>query len=334
MLVQWVQQFVFQTAQFLGVQPFEVRAVLALVLVALACGTLGSLVIGNRMAFFSDAMAHTAMAGVTLSLLVLVLWFNIRSTAEADPYLWVLPLAMAAVGITVGLFIAILQEKTALTTDTVIGVFFALSLGFAGLLMPGLRGRITLDLEGILFGQLILIDDVRLLILLGMAFLTCGIVAWKYNSFVLGSFNPSLANSRGLSVRFNNYLFVVLLAMVVNLSIYAVGVLLINALLVVPAAAAANVSRNLRRMFWFTLLGCVGCSLIGYQISSTTEVTLGGGVKFAPGPSGAVVVACVIWFVLSLGVRTVRRRFFGVPIPCPHTSCSHTHADGEYPHPH
>jgi zinc transport system permease protein len=334
MLVQWVNQFVLGVARFFEVQPFEVRAVLALVLVAAACGALGSLVIGNRMAFFSDAMAHTAMAGVTLALLVLVLSFGIRSTAQADQYLWVLPLAMAAVGVTVGVGIAFLQEKTTLTADTVIGVFFALSLGFAGLLLPGLRGRITLDLEGILFGQLILIDDLRLLILMCMAAGTLAVVAWKYNSFVLGSFNPSLANSRGLSVRANNYLFVVVLAVVVNLSIYAVGVLLINALLVVPAAAAANVSSNLRRMFWFTLGGCVGCSLLGYRISSTTVVALGNDLEIRPGPSGAVVVACVGWFAASLALRVVRRRFFGAPVPCPHTSCSHTHGPGEYPHPH
>lgn len=333
MLVQWTNQLVLAVAEACQLQPFEVRAVVALLLVATACGTLGSLVIGNRMAFFSDAMAHTAMAGVTFALLSLIVMFNIRSTRQADEYLWVLPLAMASVGMLVGLVIAVVQERTSLSSDTVIGVFFALSLGFAGLLLPGLRSRINLELEGILFGQLILIDDVRLLVLFGMAVLTCGVVAWKYNSFVMASFNPSLANSRGLSVRGNNYLFIVLLALVVNLSIYAVGVLLINALLVVPAAAAANVSANLRRMFWFTLGGCVGCALVGYYLSSTTVMAIGD-LEIPVGPSGAVVVACVGWFVISLGLRAVRRRFFGAAVPCPHTSCSHTHDHPEYEHRH
>jgi zinc transport system permease protein len=333
MIVQWMNQFVVSTSQALNVHAFDVRAVIALLLVAIACGTLGSLVIGNRMAFFSDAMAHTSMAGVTLALLLLVVALNIRSTREADEYLWVLPIAMASVGIVVGLFIAVIQERTALSSDTVIGVFFALSLGFAGLLLPALRSKINLELEGILFGQLILIDDQRLLVLLGMTLLTTVIVAFKYNSFVLGSFNPSLANSRGLSVRWNNYLFVVLLALVVNLSIYAVGVLLINALLVVPAAAAANVSRNLRRMFWFTLGGSVICAAIGYTISTTTLLTVGQ-LELPIGPSGAVVVICVGWFIVSLGLRILRRRFFGAAVPCPHTSCSHTHDPEEYRHPH
>jgi len=281
------------------------------------------------MAFFSDAMAHTAMAGVTLSLLLIVLAFSVKSTREADEYLWLLPVVMACVGIATGLLIAWLQDATGLGTDTVIGVFFALSLGFAGLLLPGLQASIRIDLESVLFGQLLLIDDIRLLILGSMAVLTLGVVLWKYNAFVLGSFHPSLARSRGLPVRFNNYLFVVLLALVVNLSIYAVGVLLINALLIVPAAAAVNVSRNIRRLFWFTLFGCIACAIVGYRISTTTQIQLGSRT-IDPGPSGAVVMVCVGWFALSLVPKAFRRRATGAaPIAARlddhehHAGCGH-----------
>ena len=89
--------------------------------------------------------------------------------------------------------------------------------------------------------------------------------AWRYNQLVFASFNPTLARTRGLTLTLNNYLFIVLLALVVNLSIKAVGALLINALLVVPAAAAANLSRNLRQMFWLTVAFCLGAGLIGLR---------------------------------------------------------------------
>lgn len=328
-MLDWVNQLVMTTAAFFGTSAYEVRAVAGLVLVAVACGVIGSLVIGNRMAFFSDAMAHTAMAGVTLAVLGMVLFAGVRNAAAADQYRWTIPLVMAGVGSVVGVVIAVIQERTALTSDTVIGVFFALSLGFAGLLLPALQERARIPLEEVLFGQVLFLDDVRLLMLLGMAVAAVLVIGLGYNAFLLGSFNPSLANSRGIPVRWNNYLFVVLLAVVVNLSVYAVGVLLINALLVVPAAAAANVSSNLRRMFWITLVGCVGCTIIGYRASTSTVIALGS-VELTPGPSGAVVLACVGWFFASLGVRAVRRRFFGVAAPCEHTSCSHTHAPGEY----
>ncbi len=332
-MLDWVTQVVVAIADACGSTPYEVRAVLGLLMVAVACGVVGSLVIGNRMAFFSDAMAHTAMAGVTLAVLGMVVFAGVRTVNDAEPYRWTIPLVMAVVGAVVGLVIAVIQEKTALSSDTVIGVFFALALGFAGLLLPALQAKARIPLEEILFGQLFTLDDVRLLTLLGMAVAALLLIGLRYNGLLIGSFNPSLANSRGIPVRWNNYLFVVLLAVVVNLSVYAVGVLLINALLVVPAAAAANVSRNLRQMFWVTLAGCVGCAVVGYRVSTTTVIAIGD-VELSPGPSGAVVVTCVVWFFLSLLVRAILRRFFGLaPLHDPAT-CSHDHGDGQYLHRH
>jgi zinc transport system permease protein len=332
-MLDWVNQLVMNTATLFGTSAYEVRAVAGLLLVAVACGAIGSLVIGNRMAFFSDAMAHTAMAGVTLAVLGMVVFAGVQNAVAADQYRWTIPLVMAVVGSVVGLVIAVIQERTALTSDTVIGVFFALSLGFAGLLLPALQEKARIPLEDILFGQLLFLDDVRLLMLFGMAAATVLVIGFGYNGFLIGSFNPSLANSRGIPVRWNNYLFVVLLAVVVNLSVYAVGVLLINALLVVPAAAAANVSRNLRRMFWFTLAGCVACAAVGYRVSSSTVIAVGS-VELSPGPSGAVVLTCVGWFFVSLFVRAIRRRFFGSALPHDPATCSHDHTHGEYPHSH
>lgn len=328
-MLETVNHLVQQCAQLFGTESYEVRAILGLLFVALACGSLGSLVIGNRMAFFSDAMAHTAMAGVTLAVLGMVLFASVRQPADAEPYRWTIPVVMAVVGAVIGLVIAVIQEFTALTSDTVIGVFFALSLGFAGLMLPALNATARIPLEEILFGQLFLLDDVRLVMLAGMAVAAVLYILFRYNGFLIGSFNPSLANSRGIRVRWNNYLFVMLLAVVVNLSVYAVGLLLINALLVVPAAAAANVSANLRRMFWFTLLGCVGCAAVGYRISTTTVIAVGT-VELAPGPSGAVVLTCVGWFFASLGLRAIRRRFFGARLSHDHTTCTHDHDGGEY----
>ncbi len=328
-MVTWVTQLVDTLADLFRTSGYDVKATLALLLVAVTCGLIGSLVIGNRMAFFSDAMAHTAMSGVTVAFLCMVAFAGVRSQVQAEPLLWTTPLVMAGVGVVVALAIAVIQERTILSSDTVIGVFFALALGFSALLLPALNAVVRMPLEEILFGQLYLIDEFRLLILSGMAAVTAVVVALRYNGFVLGSFNPSLANSRGLPVRWNTYLFVALLAVVVNLSVYAVGVLLINALLLVPAAAAANVSGNLRRMFWVTLVGSVGCAVIGYRISAST-VIVAGNVDLSPGPSGAVVLTCVGWFFVSLVVRVIRRRFFGAAQAHDPATCSHDHGDGQY----
>lgn len=101
---------------------FDFRAILSVILVTTACGMVGALVVGNRMAFFSDAMAHCAFAGVALGLL-----FTIAFGAGRDPesFRWLVPLIMVGFGALVGLAIAFVKEKTELASDTVIGVFFA-----------------------------------------------------------------------------------------------------------------------------------------------------------------------------------------------------------------
>lgn len=328
-MLDWVTQGVNALADLFHTSGYDIRATVALLLVSVTCGLIGSLVIGNRMAFFSDAMAHTAMSGVTVAFLCMVVFAGVRQQKDAEPLLWMTPLVMAGVGAVVALTIAVIQERTTLSSDTVIGVFFALALGFSALLLPALNTLIKMPLEDILFGQLYTIDDFRLLILGTMSVVTAVLIALRYNGFVLGSFNPSLANSRGLPVRWNTYLFVMLLAVVVNLSVYAVGVLLINALLLVPAAAAANMSSNLRRMFWITLTGCVGCGIVGYRISDSTKIDVGD-VDLSPGPSGAVVLTCVGWFFVSLVIRAIRRRFLNTPHVHDPATCSHDHGDGQY----
>jgi len=331
-VTDWVRVQVEALAHAMNIYPFEVRAILAILFVSFSCGIVGSLVVGNRMAFFSDAMAHTAYAGVAFSLLAIVMFVGVSNPRQAEPYLWLVPWIMCGIGAAMGVSIAYIREKTNLANDTVIGVFFALALGLAAVLIPALRQRVNIDLESFLFGQLTLIGDRDLLSLGILAILTATVIAWRYNSFVFSSFNPSLAKSRGLPVRLNNYLFIILLALVVNLSIKAVGILLINALLIVPAAAAANCSRNLRRMFWFTLIGSVLCGLIGYRWSTLARIPMGGGEPLSVGPAGMVVCVCVGWFFASIGVRAVRQKFFGAAILA--STCSQDHGDGQYPHTH
>src|SRR5262245_46572197 len=108
--------------------PWNVNAFLAVILVSLVCGAIGSLVVGNRMAFFSDALAHCAFAGVALGLLVaMALRVNAPDFRE-----WIL-LIMVGFGIVVGVLIAVVREKTGLANDTVIGVFFAGAIGIGAI---------------------------------------------------------------------------------------------------------------------------------------------------------------------------------------------------------
>lgn len=306
---EWLDDILFNLAEnHLGVTTFTLNPLIAVILIGLTCGLVGSLVVGNRMAFFSDAMAHTAFAGAALALLGVVLVAGVRSPAEAAPYLWTVPLVMAAFGSLVGVAIAWVRERTGLTNDTVIGVFFAFAIGVGASIIPQIKGLVNIDAEQFLFGSVTVARGEDLFTLAALVVVVATVVVWRYNAFMFGTFNPSLARSRGLHVRANGYLFIVLLALVVNLSIKAVGVLLINALLVVPAAAAANLGRNARQVFWLTLGGSVGAGVIGQQLSARVQIPLPGGRSFEPGTGGTIVVICVAWFFLTMMIAGFRGR--------------------------
>jgi len=306
----WSDSLLFDRwAQWIGPDwhGFEIGAFLSVVLVSSVCGLVGALVVGNRMAFFSDAMAHCAFAGISLGLIIAL---TMGFTPQSDELQWILPLIMASFGALVGVGIAFVRENTGLASDTVIGVFFAGAMGFGAMILQGMAGnRRAFDPERFLFGGPISVSPLDVFILALLLVVTAAILVWRYNQFALASFNPSLARSRGVRVGLNNYIFVVLLALIVNFSISAVGVLLINALLVVPAATASNWSKNMRGMFRGTLLVSLAAGLIGLFISNKFYLPLGPGEPKQFGISGTITCVGVILFALSLVFLGLRRRF-------------------------
>jgi zinc transport system permease protein len=324
MPVEWISSLVNWIADSLDTEAFVVKGVIAILLVCGLCGMLGSLVVGNRMAFFSDAMAHCAFAGVALGYLTVLL-----SGGDRAMVTWAVPLIMVALGVGVGVSMVYVRDNTGLANDTVIGVFFALAIGFGAMLFQVLRAKSTFNPETFLFGNLVFIPEEDLLFLLGLVVVVMPLFAWKYNQMVFASFNPTLARTRGLKLQLNNYLFIVILALVVNLSIKAVGALLINAMLVVPAAAAAILSRNLRQMFWLTIAFCVGSGILGFALRNSVKFQVGGGEPVPFGSSGIIVVTSVALFFGSMIASSVWARF--APVlgfkPMPRNIHRHVHDD-------
>jgi len=286
--------------------PWNVKGLIAIILVSIVCGAVGSLVVGNRMAFFSDALAHCAFAGVSLGFL-LALARGVTKQAEFAPY--ITPV-MAGFGIAVGLLIAFVREKSTLASDTVIGVFFAGAIGFGAIILTFVNRKRYFPVENFLFGELLTVTSGDLVMLFGLALLTGVVLFFLYNDLVLTSFNPSLALSRRVRVRLCNYTFIVLLALIVNLCLQTVGALLINAMLIVPAATAANLCRNMRWLFWTTIgLGLV-VGLAGQWLS--WEITVADAARsndpISLGVGGIMVVLSVLLFTLSMVVSPYLRR--------------------------
>ncbi len=304
----WMSDLIRVIADSLDTYVFVVKSVITLLVMCLICGMVGSLVVGNRMAFFSDAMAHCAFAGVALGYVSVLLTGGDAAERKVSAA-WIVPMVMVAFGVTVGVLMIYVRDRTGLAHDTVIGVFFALALGFGAMLTKMVQKVSTVNLETFLFGNLLFIPEADLLYLCAVLVLVVCVFLWRYNQLMFASFNPSLARTRRINVTLNNYLFIILLALVVNLSIQAVGVLLINALLIVPAAAAANVSRNLRQMFWFTVVFCLGSGVIGYLLSRNMKLSIGPMSSVEFGPSGVIVVTSVALFFGSMMVVAVWNRF-------------------------
>lgn len=324
MPIEWMSSTVQWLATMFGTYTFVVKGVIAIFLVCGLCGMLGSMVVGNRMAFFSDAMAHCAFAGVALGYLSVLL-----SHGDRNMIAWLVPLIMVTLGVAAGVGMVYVRDQTGLARDTVIGVFFALAIGLGAMLFQILSVKSSFNPENFLFGNLVLISEEDLVFLGLLAIVVVPVFAWRYNQLVFASFNPTLARTRGLTIKLNDYLFIILLALVVNLSIRAVGALLINALLVVPAAAAMNLSRNLRQVFWLSIAFCIGSGLIGYTLRNSFEVRLGSGEPVPFGPSGLIVVTSVVIFFASMAAGSVWNRF--APLlglaPLPRLGSGHLHDD-------
>jgi zinc transport system permease protein len=311
MSAEWLADTLYWLAAQLHTDPLTVKSVLTILLVCGLCGMVGSQVVGNRMAFFSDTMAHAAFAGVALGYLTLIGLGVARQLRPGEPNpeadLLIL-LVMVLFGGGVGAAIVSIREQTGLASDTVIGVLFAAAIGFGAMLFQLLRELSPFNPDAFLFGSLIFVFEEDLLNLMVVGLVTAGVVAWRYNQMTFASFHTSLARTRRINLRLNNYLFIVLLALVVNLSIKAVGALLINALLVVPAATAASISRNLRQMFWLTIGYCTAAGLLGYAISRGVSFGSSSGRPVQFGPSGTIVVVSVLLFFASWGVVRLRGR--------------------------
>lgn len=242
---------------------------------SLAAGSLSTLVVSNRMSFFSDAIAHSTLSGVALGLLIGV-----------DPIA-----TMIAAGVVVALLIAAMRQRSGLSLDTLLGVALAGSLAVGVILYHRAQGYS--DLHAYLFGRVTFLDRLDLAALALAAGLSLLMVGLYSNKFALLAVSRPLAQARGIGPARYDFILIVLLGLVVSVCVRAVGLLLVNALMVVPAATSKNLARSYRGMFW----GAMGVSLV----SCVAGLVLGDyfGVPPAPG----IVVVAVLFFLASLLLR-------------------------------
>ncbi|MEM9708998.1 MAG: metal ABC transporter permease [Pseudomonadota bacterium] len=205
---------------------FMVRATLAGIGVAVAAAPLGCFVVWRRMAYFGDATAHAAILGVALALSFQVSIF----------------LGTVAVALTMAMTITLLSGR-GYAMDTLLGVMAHASLA-SGLVAVSFLSGIRIDLMAYLFGDILAVSREDLAVIWGGAAIVVALIAWRWSALLTGTLNEELAYAAGLNPRREQLILTLSLAITVAVAIKVVGVLLIAAMLVIPAAAARSLART------------------------------------------------------------------------------------------
>ena len=233
-------------AEFLQMT-FMKNALLAVLLLAPLFGLLSTMIVTGKMSFFSDALGHSGFTGIAIGVLC----------GAASPMLFAVGLA-----VLLALLFSYVRVRTNQAADTLIGVFSSTAVAL-GIFIATLGGGSFTKFNRYLIGDLLSVTPAELGLL--ALVLLAVVVLWVLasNRLVLTAVHPQLAGSRGISCRRYETLFTVCIAVVVTLAMSWVGLMVINSLLVLPAAAARNVARNLRQYHLISVCGALACSLAG-----------------------------------------------------------------------
>ena len=275
-IYQWLGAIPLDAMRF----DFMKRALLAVLLLTPLLGLLGTMAVNQQMAFFSDALGHSALTGIGLGIVLGV-------SNEL--------VSMLVFGVIWALLISRIKHAGGASADTVISVFSSTSVAL-GLLILASGGGFA-KYSSLLIGDVLAVTEQDLLWLL-LALLG-GTALWMlmYNGLLLSSVNGPLAQSRGVRVRVYEAAFVVLVAVAVMLSIRWVGVMLINALLILPAAAGRNLARSTRQHTLWSVGIAMVCGVAGLLAAYSLNTSAG----------AAIVLCAAVCYALSLLVRKLRK---------------------------
>jgi len=258
---------------------FFARALIGGLGIALFAGPLGCFILWRRMAYFGDALSHSALLGIALGFLLGI-----------D-----LNLGILAICVAVALFLLALQRQKRLTVDTLLVILSHSALSI-GLVVASFTPSLRIDLSAYLFGDILAIAPGDLLWIYGGGVVLLAILIVQWRSLLSLTVNEELARAEGINAELTGLIFMLLIAVAVALAMKAVGILLVSALLIIPAATARRFSATPERM---AILAAIigGAAVLGGLFASLRLDT-------PAGPS--IVVAAAALFILSLAAGIVR----------------------------
>lgn len=260
---------------------FMKNALLAVLVAAPLFGCLGSFVVSNKMAFFSDAIGHSALTGIAFGVLLGI----------EEPVF-----AMVAFSLILGFAIITVKNKGKSSADTIIGVFSSTAVAL-GVVLLSAAGNFS-KYQKYLIGDILSIKPSEIGLLAGAGILTVAVWGFFYNKMLLTNLHRTFAKSRGIKVSVVELLFALLTALIVTLSIRWTGLLVINSLLVLPAAAARLVTGTSRRYLLVSVCISLFSAITGLAVSF-----------YAGAASGSVIVLVnAVVFLCCLGISAVQKK--------------------------
>ena len=252
---------------------FFIRALIAGIGIAIVTGPLGCFIIWRRLSFFGDTLSHSALLGVTIAF-----FFDLN-----------IAFVVFLVSSALALILIKLQKTTKLPGDALLGLLAHSSLA-VGLVVIGFLASIRFDIMGLLFGDILAVNEIDLLIIWigGALILLILKIIWK--PLFASTVNHELAEAEGMNPDKVNAIFTVLLAAIIAISIKIVGLLLITGMLIMPAAMARNISNNPLQMVKLSIVGGLLSVIIG--LFSSLQINT---------PSGpSIITAALLLFCLTL----------------------------------
>lgn len=257
---------------------FMKNAFFAILIITPLFGILGTMIVNNKMAFFSDALGHSALTGVAIGII-----FGISDSN----------LAMIVYATLFALLLNKIKRKNTLSTDTIISVFASFSMAI-GLVILSKGGNFS-QYSNLLVGDILSITSKEILYLLIVFIITIAFWILCFNKLHAMSINESLARSKNINTTILDNLFVIIIAIIVMLSIKWIGILIINALLILPAASSKNIASNVREYHLFSVIISLFSGLVGLVLSYY--------ISTATGPT--IVIIASIFFFLTYLVKPI-----------------------------
>lgn len=268
---------------------FVINAIICAILIGPILGGIGTMVVAKKMAFFSEAVGHAAMTGIAIGVIL--------GEPFSAPYI-----SLFTYCIVFGLLINYTKNRTKMASDTLIGVFLAMSIALGGSLLIYVSGKVNSHaLESILFGSILTVNDNDIYILLITSIIIVIILIPFLNKMLLASFNPSLAIVRGVNVKLIEYIFIVIVTVITIASVKIVGSILVEALLLIPAASAKNLSKSIKSFVIYSIIFSLISCLLGIYMPIHFSISIPSG--------GAIILVASTIFIISIIIKMVFKQF-------------------------